>query len=108
MKAIQPISIWQNGQTKQATILDAYVIQDNLTSYASFYYSIMSDNKTQLAAGNLTMTGRDYDSYETNQNAWDWIGTQLNLTITGDYIPPVSSPEVPTPSPEIPVSSPEV
>jgi len=94
MKSIQPISIWQNGQTKQATILDACVIQDNLNSYAAFYYSLMDANKTQLASGNITMDGNDYINYETNQNAWDWIGTKLGITITGDYVKFVPSPEV--------------
>jgi hypothetical protein len=37
------------------------------------------------------MTGADYLAYQTNQYAWDWVANQLNLTITGDYIPPTSS-----------------
>lgn len=35
------------------------------------------------------MTGEDYAAWQTNQYAYDWIAEQLNLTIVGDYVPPV-------------------
>jgi hypothetical protein len=55
----------------------------------------------QLAQGNLSMSGEVYDAWQTNDYAYDWVATQLNLTITGDYVPPVVEPiaEV-TPEPE--------
>jgi hypothetical protein len=46
----------------------------------------------QLAQGNLTMSGDDYDAWETNDYAYDWVAGQLNLTIIGDYVPPVVEP----------------
>lgn len=92
MKTIQPVQSWANGQVVEATILDAYAIQDNLTSSATFWYGIFDDSMGQVSQGNLVMTGSDYTAYLTNQYAWDWIATQLNLTIIGDYVPPVVEP----------------
>jgi hypothetical protein len=43
----------------------------------------------QLAQGNLTMTGEAYTDWTVDNYAWDWIAEQLNLVITGEYVPPV-------------------
>jgi hypothetical protein len=43
------------------------------------------------------MGGQDYIAYSTNTYAWDYIATCLNLTIIGDYVPPVIEPIVETP-----------
>jgi hypothetical protein len=43
----------------------------------------------QVAQGNLSMTGEAYADWSQDSYAWDYIAEQLNLTITGDYIPPV-------------------
>ena len=101
MKTIEPISIWDNGTNQEAIILNAYCINDNLSTSATFYYSLLSDSLQQLAQGNLSMSGEDYIGWQTNDYAYDWVATQLNLTITGDYVPPVVEPiaEV-TPEPE--------
>jgi len=93
MKTITPITIWVNGTQQSASILNAYVISDNLSTEATFYFSLYLENSDttlgqQLTNGNLYMTGIDYNNYETNQDAWNWIAQQLNVTITGDYIPP--------------------
>jgi len=92
MKTITPISIWVNGTQQSASILNAYVISDNLSTEATFFFSLYSENADttlgqQLTNGNLYMKGIDYTNYETNQDAWNWIAQQLNVTITGDYIP---------------------
>jgi hypothetical protein len=92
MKQITPISIWDKGTVQEATILNAYCINDNLSTSASFYYSLLSDSMQQLAQGNLSMSGEDYIGWQTNDYAYDWVATQLNLTITGDYVPPVVEP----------------
>ena len=94
MKLIQPITSWANGQAIQAKILNAYSINDNLSTSATFYYALFAENEDGsqgegVAQGNLTMTGDAYTQYETNQYAWDWIASTLGLTITGDYVPPV-------------------
>lgn len=94
MKIIQPVTSWANGQAVEAKILQSYVINDNLTTSATFYYALLEENEDGLvgagvAQGNLTMTGEAYDLYETNNYAWDWIASTLKLTIIGDYVPPV-------------------
>jgi hypothetical protein len=106
MKNITPISIWDNGTNQSASILNAYCINDNLSTSATFYYSLLSDSMQQLAQGNLSMSGDDYIGWQTNDYAYDWVATQLNLTITGDYVPPVVEPiaEV-TPEPIVPIDN---
>ena len=94
MKTIEPVSIWDNGTVQQAKILNAYAINVTLSTSATFYYQLFAETVdltvgTQLAQGNLTMTGEAYTQWEVDSYAWDWVAAQLNLTITGDYIPPV-------------------
>ena len=94
MKTISPVSIWDNGTVLEAKILNAYCINDNLSTSGTFYYQLLSENVDltvgqQLTQGNLTMTGDAYQAWQTNEYAYDWVAAQLNLTITGDYIPPV-------------------
>jgi hypothetical protein len=48
------------------------------------------------------MTGEAYAQWEVDSYAWDWVAAELNLTITGDYVPPVP------PSPEPVVTEPVV
>jgi hypothetical protein len=100
MKTIEPVSIWDNGQVLEATILNAYCINDNLSTSGTFYYSLLSNSSQQLTQGNLTMTGEEYQAWQTNEYAYDWVAAQLNLTITGDYSPPVPPAPEPTPTPD--------
>ena len=85
MKEIQPVSIWYNGIMVAATIFNMNSINDNLTSSAIFYYQLFSSTNQQLAEGNLTMEGFDYEAYSTspdsNSYAYQWGATQLNLTL---------------------------
>jgi hypothetical protein len=94
MKTIEPVSIWDNGTVQEAKILNAYAINVTLSTSATFYYQLFAESidlavGPQLAQGNLTMTGDAYTQWEVDSYAWDWVAQQLNLTITGDYIPPV-------------------
>lgn len=103
MKTIQPVSIWDNGSVKEAKVLNAYAVNVTLGNSATFYYSLSAENDdqtlgAQVAQGNLTMTGDAYAQWTVDAYAWDWVAQQLNLTITGDYIPPV--PPQPEPQPE--------
>ena len=87
MKQIEPVVFPLNLGT--ATILNAYCINDNLSNSATFYYALLSDSLSQLQQGNLTMTGEDYVGWATNEYAYNWVATQIDVTITGDYVPPV-------------------
>jgi len=85
MKEIQPVSIWYNGIMVAATIFNMNSINDNLTSSATFYWQLFTANNQQVAEGNLTMTGFDYEAYSTspdsNSYAYQWGATQLNITL---------------------------
>jgi hypothetical protein len=37
---IQPVSIWANGQSKEASELDARIIYDDLATSCTFYYEL--------------------------------------------------------------------
>jgi hypothetical protein len=101
MKLINAVSIWDNGQVKEAKILNAYAVNVTLGTSATFYYQLFSENVDlsfgqQLAQGNLRMTGEAYAQWEVDAYAWDWVASELNLTIIGDYVPPVP----PAPEPD--------
>ena len=85
MKQIQPVSIWYNGSMVQATIFNMISISDNLSTSATFYYQLFSATNQQLADGNLTMDGFDYQAYSTspdsNSYAYSWGASKLNLTL---------------------------
>lgn len=84
MKKIQPVSIWVNGETKQANILEASAVKVELGSWAKFQYSLIVEGEGIVTSGNLTMEGAEYQNWDQDSFAWDWIAGKLNLTITGD------------------------
>jgi hypothetical protein len=105
MKNIEAVSIWDNGTVQQATILNSYAVNVTLNTSATFWYGLFSTTEdgnvgTQLAQGNLSMTGEAYTQWQSDNYAWDWIAEQLNLTITGEFIPPVPPEPTPEPTPE--------
>lgn len=109
MKIIEPVSIWDNGTVQEAKILNAYAINVTLGTSATFYYQLFAETVDlavgpQLAQGNLTMSGEAYTQWEVDSYAWDWVAQQLNLTITGDYIPPVPT-TTSTTTTEVPTTS---
>ena len=85
MKEIQPVSIWYNGAMIAATIFNMVSISDNLSASATFYYQLFSATNEQLADGNLTMDGFDYEAYssspDSNAYAYNWGASKLNLTL---------------------------
>jgi hypothetical protein len=104
MKTIQPVSIWDNGQVLEAKILNAYAVIVTLGTSATFYYALFAENAdgsqgSQVAQGNLYMTGEAYTQWTVDSYAWDWVAAELNLTIIGDYVPPVPPQPEPTPEP---------
>jgi hypothetical protein len=84
MKQIQPVVFPLNLGT--AVILNAYCINDNLSTSATFYYALLSDTQSQLQQGNLTMTGEDYDNWATNEYAYEWVAEQIDVTIIGNFV----------------------
>lgn len=88
MKPIEPIQIWKNGESQEANLLNAYIINDNLQSSCTFYYQLCSSGEQpdtigqSLAEGNVSMSGEDYLSWTgDNDYAFSYIAEQLNLTL---------------------------
>ena len=88
MKPIQPIQIWKNGESQEANLLNAYIINDNLQSSCTFYYQLCSSGEQpdtigqSLAEGNVSMSGEDYLGWTgDNDYAFSYIAEQLNLTL---------------------------
>jgi len=106
-KTIEPISSWQNGEEKQATVFTLTSSYDDLSTIANFQYQLseVSINSSgfgmlnTLVNGMLSISGQDYLDWDaaTDANEWiyNWSAVQLKLTITGEYVPPV--PPEPTP-----------
>jgi hypothetical protein len=92
MKPIQPVTIWKNGESQEANLLNAYIINDNLQSSCSFYYSLCASGEgteamplvigQTLAEGNITMDGENYLAWDgDNDYAFTYIAEKLNLTL---------------------------
>lgn len=87
-KAINPVTIWANGESKSANVFNLVSIQDDLSTSATFYYQLMESDpqaeptvSVQLAQGNLTLGPSEYSSWD-GSNEWimDWAAGKLNLT----------------------------
>ena len=89
MKSIQPVVFPLNLGT--ATILNAYCINDNLSDAATFYYALLSDTQAQLSQGNLTMEGQDYADWVSNDYAYNFVASKIDVTIVGDYVESVEN-----------------
>ena len=101
MKTITPQSIWVDGISKSATVIFSQVNSDNMKDTATFYFQLYEQvdvNIVPLVSGTINMTGIDYTTYnsssDANAYAWEWIATELNVTITGEYIPPPTPAEI--------------
>lgn len=92
MKAIEPVTIWKNGESQEANLLNAYIINDNLATACSFYYSLNASGEgteamplvvgQTLAEGNITMSGEQYLAWDgDNDFAFSYIAEKLNLTL---------------------------
>jgi hypothetical protein len=53
--------------------------------------------KSIVAEGYIIMSGNDYEAWgNDDEYAWNWAANTLNLTITGNYIPPTPFEEITT------------
>jgi hypothetical protein len=95
MKRIEPITAWKNGEQLEANLLNAYIINDNLQSSCSFYYSLNTSGEgteamplimgQAVAEGNLTMDGENYLAWNgSNDYAFSYIAEKLNLTLINE------------------------
>jgi hypothetical protein len=101
-KTIEPISSWQSGEEKQATVFVLTSSFDNLSTNATFQYQLNEVVTSPvppapypmfntLVNSSLSISGQDYLDWDaaTDANEWayNWAATQLKLVITGEYIP---------------------
>ena len=110
MKSIEAVSIWIDGQGKEANTLNLYVVNDDLKSSCTFYYALLQKvlvpepeapvgevlgdapspepryTYNTLAQGNLFMSGEEYANWngeaDINAAAYEWATTKLSLTLT--------------------------
>lgn len=84
MKAIQPIDVWVDGSTQQASQLTLVIIFDNLESEAVFEYHLSNIDNVSLIKGSFTIGDGDYQlwgqSLDANTDAYNYAGSLLNLT----------------------------
>ena len=82
MKNIQPVVFPLNLGT--ATILNC-VGSDNFSTSVTIYYQLLSETNQQLQSGNLSLSGFDYEAYNTspdgNEYIYQWTATQLGVTL---------------------------
>jgi hypothetical protein len=92
MKSIQQVQVWKNGEEKQANTLSLVLINDDLATNATFYYQLIASTLgeegvvaiEQLADGNVSMSGEDYQNWDdSNDGAYTFCAAKLNLTIVG-------------------------
>ena len=82
MKQIQPVVFPLNLGT--ATILNC-VGSDNFSTSVTIYYQLLSEENQTLQAGNLSLSGADYEAYNTspdgNEYIYQWTATELGVTV---------------------------
>jgi hypothetical protein len=92
MKKIEKILVWKNGEQLEATLINAYIVNDNLQSSCTFYYCLNAGGEgteamplvigQTLAEGNIAMTEEDYLAWNnSNEAAYSYIAEKLNLTL---------------------------
>ncbi len=81
MKNITPIQIWNNGELKVATKIDIRSLDNNLDS-ARFTYVLFSDNSEEVATGEKVMSGDDYINYSSNDYAYSWVASKINISLS--------------------------
>jgi hypothetical protein len=95
MKQIEPIQAWKNGEQLEANLLNAYIINDNLATSCSFYYSLNTSGEGTeamplvlgqvVAEGNITLDGENYLAWDgSNDYAFSYIAEKLNLTLINE------------------------
>ena len=95
-KKIAPVTLWVNGQSKEAQYLQVTGINDNYESSATNYWQMFTMNVDAegvesigeaVAQGNLTIDGADYVAWgdqpamAINEWIYNWVADKLNLTI---------------------------
>ena len=90
MKQIEKVSIWDNGTNQSAEKLYTYGTNTTLGVSADFYYMLYTKDNQVIATGSVKMDGEDYQKWsDSDDYAWEFIATKLNLVIVGDWVEPI-------------------
>ena len=81
MKKIKSVQSWVNGQSVKATQFQLNAINVQLENSANFYYALFTEDNIKLNEGNLYMYGQDYQDWQSDEYAWNWAATKLNLEL---------------------------
>ena len=85
MIKIKQFKIWINGKLTPVDYLYLLCNSDNLKDTATFYYGLYNEIDgtigNLIAEGNLRMTGTDYENFDSNEYAINWVASQLKVTI---------------------------
>lgn len=95
MKTIEPVSVWVSGEVKTATKLHCVISYDDMSSYATFSYTLQQvvpapvgspegtpAMNVPVANGFVTMSAQDYQDWDdSNDAAYQFVADHLNLTI---------------------------
>lgn len=83
MKTINNVQVWKDGEEKQANLLNAVLLNDDLATNANFYYQLLANQNNEIIiSGSISMVGEDYQNWDdSNDGAYDYIANKLNLTI---------------------------
>lgn len=96
MIKIQPIKIWNNGQTLELNVLNSYIVYDNLKDSMTLFYELGYEEKTieneienisyiYVQNGNQTIDGKEYQNLDThngldiNEEIYRILLIKLNL-----------------------------
>ena len=81
---IREIKVWYDGKSYDADDLDVYCVEDDLSTFANFRWTLTDSTGKQLAQGFVKMTGDDYVDYITKPNhgqrAVQFVMRELNLS----------------------------
>ena len=82
---IQPIQIWNAGQVQTATKFSLVTVYDDLDTFATTYYQLLTSDSVQLTAGNQNLDGQSYQDWnnDPDANTWilNWSATQLGINV---------------------------
>lgn len=85
MRAIQPLDIWSNGDTKTAEFLTLYISYDDLSTMAALIYKLFDVNGINIYEGQVFIAGQEYidwgNSGDSNNEAYTIAASHLNVVL---------------------------
>lgn len=80
---VKEFKVWYDGKSYDADDLDVMCVEDDLSTFANFRWTLTDSTGKSLAMGFLKMTGADYADYISKPNhgqkAVNWVMKELNL-----------------------------